>query len=139
MTEADIYKKIRPWVLEQGGRILRIENAVSQGTVDSILFYRGRSLMLEFKVIKSRKIKIRPSQISTAADYTKTAIPNDQYNFVCAEDSGLGIELYTMNELRHAPYTTTTTEGLVFSLKNINPAYVWSSNLDFVLWLKQFN
>jgi hypothetical protein len=138
VNETDIYKRIRPWAMSNG-IILRIENSVSQGTVDSIMFYHGLALMMELKVMKARKIKVRRFQISTAVEYTKIAVPNSQYNFVCGSPDVIDIELYPVSILKNAPYTITSNDELSFSLKTIKPSWVWKNKHDFDEWLDQFN
>lgn len=137
MTETDIHKIVKGW-LANAGRILRIENTVSQGTVDAIIFYRGKSLMTEYKVIRHGKIKVRSFQISTAVDYTTYAVPNGQYNFFCASDAEPGISIYSVTQLMAAPYTMTATKEITISLKNITPKFILKNRAEFEAWLDQF-
>jgi len=139
MTESEIHKIVKNWLSNQG-RILRIENTVSQGTVDAIIFYRGRSLMAEYKIIRSGKIKVRKFQLSTAVDYTTYAMPNSQYNFFCASDGTPGISVYSTAQIMNAPCTFTTNDKeLMISLKNIIPKHILRNSIDFNAWLDQFN
>jgi len=138
MTESDIYKVMRNWIIDYA-RILRIENTVSQGTVDAIIFYKGRALMNEFKVIRAGKIKVRPFQISTAVDYTKIAIPDDQYNFVCGCDSVAGLTLYSVEDLRYAPYTILPSKELSIDIKGVKSRVVLRNKQECLNWMTRFN
>ena len=138
MTEGTIYSTLRHWYVDYG-KILRIENTVSEGTVDVIMFYKGRALMMELKVIREHKIKVRRFQLSTAVEYTKYAVPQSQYHFACAGDGAVGIGLYTVEDISHAPYTVLSNKDLQFSLKGIKPKYVLKSKSELRTWLNQFD
>lgn len=138
MTESDIYKVMRSWIIDYA-RILRIENTVSQGTVDAIIFYKGRAIMNEFKIIRAGKIKVRPFQIATAVDYTKFAIPDNQYNFVCGCDSVAGLTLYSVEDIRHAPYTILPSGELSIDLKPVKARIVLRNKQECLNWMTRFN
>lgn len=138
MTESDIHKIVKDW-LGNSGRVLRIENTVSQGTVDAILFYRGKSLMSEYKVIRSNKIKVRTFQLSTAREYVTYAMPAAQYNFICAGDADPGIGVYSVSDIWNAPYTPYGNKEVMISLKNVKPKFLLKNRQDFDAWLEQFN
>jgi len=138
VTESDIYKVMRSWIIDYA-RILRIENTVSQGTVDAIIFYKGRAIMNEFKIIRAGKIKVRPFQIATAVDYTKFAIPDNQYNFVCGCDTDPGFSLYSVEDLRHASYTVIPSGELSIALKGIKPRAILRNKQECLNWITRFN
>jgi len=68
MAEKEIYKKMKEYVNDRGGRFTRIENAVSAGVPDVNICINGVEVWIECKEALGKKVEIRASQFVWAIE-----------------------------------------------------------------------
>ena len=133
LTEAKLWKRLRPWLNAQG-LATRLETSTVSGIPDVLWVTAKGSILLELKIRHGNRIKLQAFQVAFHEKCFNDGAENSY--IVVGRMRYPRVELYTWRSLRHLP-RNVVSGGVTLDIEAVPPLVRWSSAKDvFDIFLK---
>lgn len=133
MTEAELYSKLKPWLLNHGVPS-RLENSIGSGMPDVLYASNGYLIYIELKIAHAYKIKFEAFQYSFAMRMVPHIRPNFYWIAVQMKDV---IAMYQWTDIYLLPKEDIREGGVMFYIRDAKPNFIIQYKIDVQLWLER--